>query len=227
MGGGTYREYIGVPLLQSLHEGTKYFVSFYANFSGGISERCATNKLGALFTMQQYSSANPLNLNNHAEVFDDSIIKDTVNWVRVSDSFVADSNYQYLAIGNFFDDIHTDTIRLTSNVAFNSYYYIDDVCVTTDSLYNENWTTASFIEAMNEQVKIFPNPSSGVFYVQSFYNINSLQVFNSFGQMVFENNNIDNKLYSLDLNVLSSGIYLLRIIKSSGIPNVLKINLIN
>jgi len=101
------------------------------------------------------------------------------------------------------------------------------VCVTTDSLYNENWTTASFIEAMNEQVKIFPNPSSGVFYVQSFYNINSLQVFNSFGQMVFENNNIDNKLYSLDLNVLSSGIYLLRIIKSSGIPNVLKINLIN
>ncbi len=64
---------------------------------------------------------------------------------------MADSSYQYLLVGNFFDDSNTDTIH---NPPFSAvaYYYIDDSLVIHDTL------TALVDLADSFGLKIFPNP---------------------------------------------------------------------
>jgi len=132
----SFREYIGIQLISPLIPGTKYYVSLkvsptIANSPVIGSNKYVNNKMGVLFTVS--SSAN-LPIPNFAHVYTDSIVSDTSAWSSITSSFVADTNYKYVVVGNFFDD------NLTSYTALNpsgmwdmSYYYIDDVCVSTDS----------------------------------------------------------------------------------------------
>lgn len=57
------------------------------------------------------------------------IITDRVNWVTVVDTFVADSAYTNLIVGNFQNDANTDTLRLSGTAGPVAYYYIDSVSV--------------------------------------------------------------------------------------------------
>lgn len=146
------REYIGIHLNQSLTVGAKYFASFYVSraVTPYILVNIANNKIGLRLSTVPYTQSNPAPVNNFAQVYSDSIISDTLNWIKISGSFIADSVYNYLSIGNFFDD------SLTSFVAYNSsafaYYYVDDVYLSADSLegINENY--------LSQSINIFPNP---------------------------------------------------------------------
>ncbi|MBK7149491.1 MAG: hypothetical protein IPH78_11900 [Bacteroidetes bacterium] len=89
--------------------GTKYFASFYASLATNsvVNSGCGANKLGIMLSNSQYVSIGPTNavpLNNQSQVFTDLIITDTINWTKISGSFVSDSNYSYLYVGNFFQD---------------------------------------------------------------------------------------------------------------------------
>src|SRR5207253_1670664 len=105
-----------------------------------VQENIATNKIGALIaTYQYYDTTGKTSFKNYATLYADSIIKDSINWTKISGSFIADSIYKYLIIGAFFDNAHLDTLNLPFDTNGNShnqvsYYYIDDVCVSTDSL---------------------------------------------------------------------------------------------
>ena len=134
-----YRELIGGPLLVPLIVGQKYFVSLKVNLANNPTAQCATNNIGVLFTNKIYPKdtvilqPNTPFINNHAHVHTSNIISDTFNWTTISGSFMSDSVYHYIYIGNFFDDEHTDSILLDGD-ACNSYYFLDDICVSTDSL---------------------------------------------------------------------------------------------
>jgi hypothetical protein len=131
--GSPYREYIGVPLIQPTIAGQKYYLTFYVSWCGTESFVLANNKLGAALSSIPYSKQNPYPITNNPIAFSDSIYRDSLNWSKVQLSFIADSVYSYLILGNFFDDVHTDTMLLGPypNCA---YYYIDDVCLSTDSV---------------------------------------------------------------------------------------------
>lgn len=132
------REIIGRNLASPMIIGTEYFVSFKASLSldSIIESSHACNKLGVLFsTYAHVPFTAPAPINNFAHVYTNDIITDTAGWTVVSGSFIADSAYTHIAIGNFFDDNNTDTLELLSTPNFNwCYYYIDDICVSTDSL---------------------------------------------------------------------------------------------
>lgn len=89
--------------------------------------------MGCTLSTLPYSVGNPFPINNQSLFHSDSILTDTVNWIKLSTSFIADSAYQYLIIGNFYDDNNTDTLSV-NNIGNVGYYYIDDVCLTTDSI---------------------------------------------------------------------------------------------
>ncbi len=126
------REYVGRQLSTLLIPGQKYYVNFKVNL--GWSAKCGINNLGVLFSTIPYNSSNWAPITNFAHIFTPLIIIDTTNWINISGSFLADSMYQYIIIGNFFDDINTDTINLdTSNICL-AYYFVDDVCVSNDSI---------------------------------------------------------------------------------------------
>jgi hypothetical protein len=179
---------VGCQLNSALNIGTRYYVSFKANLAAIDSTlwyNTATDKLGVLFSVNPYSKDNPIPRNNFAHVYTNTIITDTLNWVRITGSFIADSAYQYICLGNFFDYAHTNTLfyytcfnptcsceDISCNCPpthetcyYAAFYYIDDICVSSDSLMCADYVWTSIEEANKAQFKIFPNPSSGKIFI--------------------------------------------------------------
>ena len=157
-----YREYIGIQLSNTLLIGQNYFVSFYLSLSH--YHHMGTNKFGCKLSTVPFIYNN-LVPNNNAVFYSDSIIRDTVNWVFIKGSFIADSTYNYIAFGNFFDDAHVDTLSGGGANSYHGYVLIDDVCLTTDStLCIDNTVQISEIETDNE-LKAFPNPCHDIFTI--------------------------------------------------------------
>ena len=124
-----YREYLQVRLSKPLIVGKVYraemFAAFYrlANFQ--------TNNLGMLFSeapITQTTTKPPIL--KQPQVVDTTIIADT-NWHPIRGEFVAGKPYQYLTLGNFFDDDHTKIKLSGPNLIYapGAYYYLDDISV--------------------------------------------------------------------------------------------------
>lgn len=199
------REFIGRQLSVPLSIGQKYFVSLKLSFAE--SSNCAVSKLGVHFSTVPFSQANPATVNNSSHFYTNTIITDVVNWVDVSGSFVADSAYQYIIIGNFFDDANTDTtiVGAFSGVCgYCGYYYVDDICVSSDSL------TCAVETGIEEKgvgaVRIYPNPTKGKIFIETNTNEEILvKIFNLFGELVSQT--IIGNSRSIDLSLQPGGIY--------------------
>jgi hypothetical protein len=134
-----FREHVGAQLLQPMVVGQTYYVSFWVNLAteGSYWEtRWACNNQGILFTMQEHiwsgntGSGPEFQPRNYAHVNHPALVTDTAGWTLVSGSFVADSAYQYVVLGNFFDDAHTDTLHFGSGPSIAAYYLYDAICVS-------------------------------------------------------------------------------------------------
>ena len=218
--GFSLREFIGGQLSSTLSIGTKYYVSFKVSLSlsNQILANCACNHIGAMFSTVPYSVPfNPSPITNNPPIYTDSIITDTLGWTKIFGSFIADSAYKYIIIGNFFDDNNTDTLIMNSdtNCLF-SYYYLDDVCVSTDSVL---CAIGIGIEETNWQniVQIYPNPfnSSSTIIIKGENNLQDVALYDLIGRKqniaiikTFSNNEIEIKI---DRGNLPQGIYLLQI----------------
>jgi hypothetical protein len=134
--GPNAREFLGIQLSQPLIVGIQYYFTAKINFSGGPTTIVASNKFGMKLLTYDLDSSNSSNLiTNSATIFSDSIVSDTLNWYNISGSFISDSVYTHLVLGNFFDDLNTDTLSVLPGFPDYSYYFIDDICLSTDSLY--------------------------------------------------------------------------------------------
>jgi gliding motility-associated-like protein len=68
-------------------------------------------------------------------------LRDTLNWTLISGNYIAQGGEKFITLGNFKDDLNTDTLRL-NNLSSESYYYIDDVSVRPcDSVYTSSSLT--------------------------------------------------------------------------------------
>ena len=171
-GGVNSREYVGCQLLEPLIVGESYDLSFFTNvaFGGSYwSPTQACNNMGMLFTMEPniWTGLNgPLfDLRNYAHLHSTAIINDTANWTLVSGSFVADSAYPYLVIGNFFSNALTDTMDLGSDDYVDAYYFVDGVCVRPSG------QPCEFITGITEPGEIgpfvWPNPAADLVRVRA------------------------------------------------------------
>jgi Secretion system C-terminal sorting domain len=207
-----YREIISSQLTSSLTIGQKYYVTLYINYSGVFSYRCCPqDKIGVLFSTVGYTIVSPPPINNFAHIYTNALISDTLNWVKISGSFIADSSYQYINVGSFFDNAHTDTINLEPN-SYN-YYYVDAICVSTDSLTCNNTEGISDISLSDETVVVYPNPSSGKIFIESNAFVGrkvGIKMYNVLGQIVETNKTVgNNNKIEFDISNLPEGIYFL------------------
>jgi len=223
-----YQEYIGTKLIEPLIEGERYFMSFSVVLANDLpTNNCAVNKLGVLFTNYDYGNSiinyPELMTNNFAHFYAEEIINDVANWTTVNGSFIADSSYQYLIIGKFFNNENTSMICNESSYSDRSYYYLDDVCVSTDSafcwdyVYDCNSSNKDEI-VYNTEFTLFPNPANDHVFVQMENDM--FQIVKSIELYTLQGNNVTDKVeilnnencgYTIKRNNLNEGIYILKI----------------
>jgi hypothetical protein len=214
---GPGKEFMGIQLTQPLAAGEKYFVTFYVSMAVnyGLGVGMATNKLGVRFSTVSYTIANPMPADGVAPIYTDSIVADSVNWYKISGSFIADSNYTYLAIGNFFPD---STIALEGDsIASRAYYYVDDVCVSSDSITcNETITGEDVHDKLT--VRIVPNPATTAFTISDLRStISKIEMYNVMGEKVFSQPVTSNaKQVTINVVDFSPGVYFVKVINEQG-----------
>lgn len=209
------REIIGSQLNQPLIVGQTYYVSFYVNRSYNTVpfnnyNNMAINKLGLKFTTVPYGMfVNTIPINDSAHVYTNNIITDTIGWTKISGPFTADSAYNYLAIGNFFTDSLTTHILLDSIASF-AYYYVDDVCVSTDSNYCNSISGVSHFDYKNP-IKIFPNPLADELNIEGI-GFTEIIIYDDLGKIVFAKIfNQTTYRTKILVPVLSKGLYAIKI----------------
>lgn len=220
-----YREQVGILLNQPLVIGQKYYLSFSTVMGGqkigSDYNDHPSNNIGMRLSTIAYSPSNPAPIDNFAHLRSVSIITDTVNWIRITGSIIADSAYSYVMLGNFYDDANTDTLLYNCDTCYNfySYYLVDNICVSTDSAYCNGGIdsapcTVSLRELNDEsKVNIFPNPVSDVVII-SFNDFQSeiIQLTDLLGEVIYSEK-INNKgAVSFSLSSYPSGIYFLKLI---------------
>jgi hypothetical protein len=217
-----YREIIGVQLIDSLKIGKKYFVSFKTSLSNCFN--CATNKLGMLFSVNSTTFNSSTIWQNNAKIFSVNKVADTLNWVSIEGSFLADSNYQFIYLGHFFTNNNIDTFKLHNGICNStgqiydceSYYYLDDICVSSDSATCNIPTKPMFVhnELGTENFVVFPSPVNSILNVNgiscgSYIIQNIVGEIESFG--VIEKNN-----FQIDVSNYRNGIHFLVIKKNNS-----------
>jgi len=217
-----YREILQARLDSTLLIGSKYYLSFNLNLGDATNRSwTGTNKFGCKLSVNSFGNGltdgSPA-IDNTANFFTDSIVTDTVTWVYISGSFIADSTYNYIAFGCFFDSAHVQYSDTGSHLI--TYYYIDDVCLSSDSTtcisVSQNCYTPNGIDEQEEKHNlVYPNPFNDELKIsmgsQQLY---TLQLYNVFGAKVL----IQTFTLSASINtaMLAPGIYCYKIINSGG-----------
>lgn len=210
------REYIGGQLTSALTPGKKYHISFYVSLN---SSNCYMNKIGMLFTntfLSDTTALPPPLIHNFAQVYSDTLITDTSSWSKISGSFIADSAYNYFMIGNFFDDQHIDTI-LNDGSHCVTYYYVDDVCVSTDSLECDVRLGVSNLDLDAMELIFYPNPATNQLVIQTNGNaIEQVNIYNTTGSLVMAAVGSTVVNGQLSIAHLPSGVYIAEIKTKEG-----------
>jgi len=202
------REFIGIQLLQSLNIGQKYFVTFQASLAAP-PRNCWSNKIGAKFTTYNYTAAegDMALITNSAQIYTDSLLKDTGNWVEIQGSFIADSAYQYVLLGNFFDDSTTDTLNCWGSM---TYVFIDMVCVSTDSLLCDSPMEIKDLAGL--KISIQPNPAIDFIRVKAINEPpNEIIVFDLFGNILFDKSDFVRTTEEIDIKFWPKGMLIVKI----------------
>lgn len=121
------REYIQIPLLESLSGNIFYKLSFYVSLAE--TSNIAT-KIGFALTEDSIFDSTTYALNSLISYESNLIIRDDTGWTKVEFCFHAQGNERYLLLGNFKENPDTVHLGFSPSLGFNveaAYYFIDKV----------------------------------------------------------------------------------------------------
>lgn len=207
-----YREYIEARLIQPLQAGMKYYVFFYLSLAD--SAGYATDDIGVYFSADSitcdscfYLPYTPQIENPHG-----NFLTDKTNWMLFFDTYIAQGDEQFITIGNFTDEANCDTLFIggglpSSEVAWEVYYYIDDIYVGTENPLLINNITLG-------EIKVSPNPVKDILTIVNKNNSTNeiiISIFNINGQLIMSNKLQNENSIELDVSKLAKGIYILKL----------------
>jgi len=125
---GDNRNYLRNRLKRNLNSGKTYCISFYVNITSNSTS--GIDALGAYFGDDNldtitHGGITLTYLSPQIENSTNNIITDTLNWVLITGTFVANGNEKHLVLGNFKSDNTTNTLVINPN---NLPYNATDVC---------------------------------------------------------------------------------------------------
>jgi hypothetical protein len=217
------REFLQTKLDTTLQPGTKYYISFYLSLGDGYPQYWAgTNKFGCKLSVNSFSpgvSDSSPAVDNSANFYSDSIVTDTIGWAKISGSFIADSAYNYIAFGCFFDSLNVQHIILQGTHIF-TYYYLDDVCLSPDSATCISVSQPCYVpngieEYEDNKNHVFPNPFNDELKItMDNYHVYTLVLFNVYGARVLQMDFTHTA--NVNTAMLSQGLYFYKITDTDG-----------
>jgi hypothetical protein len=150
-----WREYIQSPLISPLVIGQLYRLSMYTNLSNFVGNY-GSSSIAALFTTYPltYNSNYAIPITPQAVNDSADYVTDTLDWKLIQMTFIADSNYSYVTIGNFLTDSLT-TYVLVQNTSYpRAYFLLDDI-----SLNRMGETNIVEFNKLSS-ISIYPNPTT-------------------------------------------------------------------
>ena len=125
-----WRAYIQQKMERTLLQNKKYCVTYYASLSNRYVS--AVDELGAYFDDGSIQSIAPLKeaiVNPQIKSPTGVFYTDTLNWMKVQGTFMANGNERYITIGNFRPTATSNFTTFSGSPDANAEYYIDDVSV--------------------------------------------------------------------------------------------------
>lgn len=125
-----YREYLQGTLESPLVPGETYCAEMYVSLASHVGY--ASNNLAMYFHRDRIWEYNSSILHRDPQIVEETVIEDSLNWVKIAGTFQATDAFNYLTIGNFFDNTSTlSKVKPFSKSPYRywSYYFVEDVAV--------------------------------------------------------------------------------------------------
>ena len=124
-----YRESIKTKLIDTLNINKRYCTEFYislaeSSITSQFSYYVLLDSIGMLFTKYQVPDFITPVLSSGIRVQNNIFNLDTINWLKINNSFIANGGEKYLTIGNF-----DNVINWAPSKTGDTYVYVDDVSV--------------------------------------------------------------------------------------------------
>ena len=219
------REYIGGELSDTLKQGHEYCVSFYISVAEEL--KYVTDGIGLYLSID---SAVDYTINTNLPFVPQisnpsgNIIYDTLNWVQISGTYIANGGEKYFTIGNFKDDANTLIDSINNNVPqsrYVSYLFIDDVSVID--------CTVGISEVNNNKDigRLYPNPARTTVYYESELNDNEnglLELYDMLGNKLsaYTLNHGKNKI-TIGTSGYARGVYMVKVNVTDRQPEFIKL----
>ena len=204
-----------VKLLEPLQADTAYCVKFYLCLAE-FYYLCATSNVGVHFSTDSIYCSCADTLSVTPQVVHDPavILQDTMNWMEVSGTYVAQGGERFIAIGNFLPNALTNVV-LESPPGFTNiaYYYLEDVSVERCS---QVGVSANALVEQQKSLNVFPNPASDVVRIEHAFRQGDeyrVDVFDLWGRRLIAQAFTNNQ--SLDVSMLRDGLYMLRLYQNN------------
>ena len=199
--GPNVREYISIQLGQTLQSGNTYYLQFYVSLSNTSNYGVTT--IGAYFSDSVTLPMNGYIIDVTPQIVNSTqALIDTADWEVISGTYTALGGEKYLTIGNFEDDLNSG-IQQVGGPYNRSYYYIDNVSVSIDSI---SWLTApTEINEINE-ISIYPNPTTGLVTIKA-EEVKNIEVINIKGKQVYTGTETQ-----INLSSQPKGMYIIKVI---------------
>jgi hypothetical protein len=206
--GNNYREYPSIQLSSAMVIGNTYNVSFH--ITSGAADHYygySCNRLGVRFSTGPLTQVAGSPIGGIPQLEITGQVWST-SWLAVNFNFTADSTYNQITIGNFYND---DSTSYMSQIQVNSssvaaYYFIDDVSVIEDPSASVNNLV------LGKDLTVYPNPTSGNFSIDlvETYNATTITITDLNGKLI--QSKTYNKCQFLNMKLEQpAGIYLLNI----------------
>ena len=131
-----YREFICTALTEALVVGVPVELSMKVALGGFgsywlYSPKWTTRGIGMLLSTEPFVWSTESPYPNTAHLYMDDIFTDTTEWVQLNATYVPDSSYRYVTVGNFFDDLISEPTILDSvyGTLNGSYVFVDEMCI--------------------------------------------------------------------------------------------------
>ena len=207
------REYIGGILSDTLKQGHEYCVSFYVSVAEEF--KYVVDGIGLYLSVDSavdYTINTNLSFIPQISNPSGNIIYDTLNWVQILGTYIANGGEKYLTIGNFKDDANTmiDSVNFNAPLsAYSAYLFIDDVSVI-DCTVGINEVNGNLSSG-----KLYPNPANTVVYYENELAADEsgkIKLMDMLGKEIKEYNlTKGSNFVSIPVSDLAKGIYLVKI----------------